>query len=185
MKCLQKVVGGGTINTISNAAHSNRQVCMKRGLTLTTPFAFAALLSLAPPEAAAQSECTGPPSDVRLFVNVEGIRASQGLIAVTLYADDSRRFLARRGALYVGRMPARAPRTQVCIHLPSTGVYGLAIYHDADANRSFNRNGIGMPAEGYGFSNNARTLFGLPSFRSVRLSIPRTGMQTTIRLRYP
>jgi uncharacterized protein (DUF2141 family) len=133
----------------------------------------------------AQEACTGTPSAVRLYVNVENVRSSQGLIAVTLYADDSRRFLARRGSLYVGRVPARAGTTRVCIHLPSTGVWGLAVYHDVNANRSFNRTGVGLPAEPYGFSNNPRVLFGLPSFRSVRLNVPRTNMQTRIRLRNP
>ena len=136
-------------------------------------------------EVAAQPACTGPESAVRLHVNVENVRAGEGLIAVTLYADDSSRFLARRGSLYVGRVPARAPATRMCIHLPSTGTYALAVYHDADSNRSFNRNGVGMPAEGYGFSNNPGTLFGLPSFRSVRLAVPRNDMQTTVRMRYP
>jgi uncharacterized protein (DUF2141 family) len=134
--------------------------------------------------AAAQS-CTGPASPVRLYVNVEGLRAAQGLVAVTLYADDSSRFLARRGSLYVGRVEARAPTTRVCIHLPSTGTYALAVYHDQDGNRSFNRSGLGMPREGFGFSNNPATMFGVPAFRAVRIAVPRTNMQTTVRLRYP
>lgn len=160
---------------------------MKRRATLLSGFVGlgAALAFVGTNQAAAQPACTGPESPVRLHVNVENVRAGQGLIAVTLYADDSSRFLARRGSLYVGRVPARTPSTRVCIHLPTTGTYALAVYHDADANRSFNRNGIGMPAEGYGFSNNPGTLFGLPSFRSVRLAVPRNDMQTTVRMRYP
>ncbi|MGQ0558353.1 MAG: DUF2141 domain-containing protein [Sphingosinicella sp.] len=142
-----------------------------------------AALALGP--VSADGECTGPASAVRLFVNVEGVRASQGLIAITLYADDSRRFLARRGSLYVGRVPAHAGTTRVCIHLPSTGVYGLAVYHDADANQRVNRNALGLPREAFGFSNNPPTIFSIPSFRSVRLSVPRSGMQTNVRLRYP
>ena len=122
---------------------------------------------------------------MRLFVDVENVRSSQGLIAVTLYADDSRRFLARRGSLYVGRVPARAGTTRVCLFLPSTGTWGLAVYHDVNGNRSFNRTRVGLPAEPYGFSNNPRVLFGLPSFRSVRLNVPRTNMQTRVRLRNP
>jgi uncharacterized protein (DUF2141 family) len=55
----------------------------------------------------------------------------------------------------------------------------------ADGNRSFNRSGIGLPAEGYGFSNNAPAIFRLPSFSRVRIAVPRTGMGTSIRLRYP
>ena len=75
----------------------------------------------------AQAPCTGPESPVKLYIDVEGVRAAQGLIAVTLYADDSRRFLARRGSLYVGRVAARAPVTRVCIHLPSTGTWALGV----------------------------------------------------------
>ena len=133
----------------------------------------------------AQGPCAGPPSATRLYVTIENIRASQGLIALTLYADDSRRFLARRGSLYVGRVPARAPVTRACIHLPRPGTYALAIYHDADANRRFNRTALGLPAEGYGFTNNPGTLFGLPSFRSVRLHIARTGLSTRVQMKYP
>lgn len=135
--------------------------------------------------ARAQGDCTGPASPVRLYVNVENIKSARGLIAVTLYADDSSRFLARRGSLYVGRVAARAPATRVCIHLPSTGTYALAVYHDVDGNRRFNRSGLGMPDEPFGFSNNPRVLFGIPAFRSVRLNVPRTGMQTRVRLREP
>jgi hypothetical protein len=85
------------------------------------------LLSVGPAGAAIAADCTGPGSDVRLYVNVEGVRGAEGLIAVTLYADDSKRFLARRGSLYVGRIPAQSQTTRVCIHLPDTGVYALAV----------------------------------------------------------
>ena len=154
-----------------------------RAFPVRVPIALAILLGAGP--AFAQTECTGPTSPVRLYVNVEGVRSSQGLIAVTLYADDPSRFLARRGSLYVGRVPARAGTTRVCIHLPSTGVYALGVYHDADGNRTINRSSLGLPREAVGFSNNPRLLFSIPSFRSVRLSVPRTNMQTTVRLRYP
>ena len=130
-------------------------------------------------------DCTGRPSATRLFVTVSGVRSAQGLIAVTLYADDPSRFLARRGSLYVGRVPAQAGTTRVCIHVPAPGIYGLAVYHDSNADRRFDRNMIGLPAEGYGFSNDAPALFGLPRFRSVRLSVPRDGFSTSVRLRYP
>ncbi|MGQ0660949.1 DUF2141 domain-containing protein [Sphingosinicella sp.] len=143
-----------------------------------------ALLAFSTTPALAQ-DCTGRPSATRLFVTVSGVRAAQGLIAVTLYADDSSRFLARRGSLYVGRVPARAGVTRVCIHVPAPGIYGLAVYHDANADRRFDRTMIGLPAEGYGFSNDAPTLFGLPRFRSVRLAVPRDGFHTSVRLRYP
>lgn len=129
--------------------------------------------------------CTGPMSATKLHVTISNVRSARGLIAVSLYADNPRKFLAKRGSLYVGRVPAEAGVTRMCIHLPAPGVYGLAVYHDEDADRKFKRNGIGLPAEGYGFSNNAPTIFGLPSFGRVRFSAPRSGVETAIRLKYP
>jgi uncharacterized protein (DUF2141 family) len=134
---------------------------------------------------AQQSSCTGPATDTRLYVQVEGVRASQGLVAVSLYADESSKFLARRGSIYTGRVPAEAPSTTVCLHLPEPGIYALAAYHDEDGDRSLDRGSLGLPTEGVGFSNNPRLVLSLPSFRSVRLSVPRTNMLTRITLRYP
>jgi uncharacterized protein (DUF2141 family) len=133
---------------------------------------------------AAAQECTGRPSATRLFVNVDNVRSSRGLIAVTLYADDRSKFLVRHGSLYVGRVPARQGRTQVCIYVPRPGTYALAVYHDADSDRHFDRTGLGLPAEGFGFSNNPPTFFGLPNFSRLRINVAKTRLWTTIRLHY-
>lgn len=136
-------------------------------------------------QSAAPAGCTGRPSETWLNVTVEGVRNGDGLVAVTLYADDSSKFLAKRGSLYVGRVDAQAGTTRACIFVPRPGVYGVAIYHDENASRNFDRTGIGLPAEGFGFSNNPATIAGLPSFRSVRLNVARAGLTTRIRMKYP
>lgn len=135
--------------------------------------------------ATAPAGCTGPASQTWLNVVVDGVRNGSGLIAVTLYADNPSKFLAKRGSLYVGRVDAQAGTTRACIFVPQPGVYAVAIYHDEDADTKFGRSGIGFPVEGYGFANNPATLAGLPSFRSVRLNLPRSGLTTRIKLKYP
>ena len=153
-------------------------------------FAVALMASAGP---AAQAEpapspppgCTGTPSATWINVVAEGLRNSDGLLAITLYADDPSKFLAHHGSLYVGRVNATQGTTRGCIFVPRPGIYALALYHDENANRIFDRTGIGFPAEGYGFSNNPATFAGLPSFRSVRLNIPRTGLSTHIQMKYP
>jgi len=135
---------------------------------------------------AAQPGCQGPASDTYINVVVEGLRNGNGLVAVTLYADNSRKFLAKGGSLYVGRVDANAPVTRMCLHVPRPGVYAIAVYHDEDGNRKINRGGIlGIPTEGFGFTNNPPTIASLPSFGSVRLSIPRSRLTTHVRLKYP
>jgi uncharacterized protein (DUF2141 family) len=149
--------------------------------------AAAALLTVvaAASPAAADPGCTGRPSDTRLYVRVEGVRSSAGLMAVTLYANNPRKFLAKRGSLYVGRSPARQGVTETCIFVPQPGLYAVAVYHDADGNRKLNRNFIGYPTEGFGFSNNPNTFLGIPSFNSVRFAVRGSGQKISLRLRYP
>jgi uncharacterized protein (DUF2141 family) len=129
--------------------------------------------------------CTGPVSNTWLNITAEGMRSGEGLLAITLYADNPRKFLVKRGSLYVGRVQATAGTTRGCIFVPEPGVYAIALYHDENGNRGFDRTGIGFPEEGFGFSNNPATLAGLPSFRSVRLNVPRSGLTTRISMKYP
>lgn len=136
--------------------------------------------------AAAPANCAGDLSgDGWLNVEVTGVRNSNGLMAITIYPDDSSRFLAKKSSLDVVRVPAHAGTTKACVKLPSTGVYAIAVYHDEDASRKLNRSGLGMPAEGFGFSNNPATLASIPAFRSVRLNVPKNGLTTRITLKYP
>ncbi len=155
------------------------------GRSLARAAAGLAIAFAAPALASAPDGCTGPVSDTWLNVVVEDVRNGSGLVALTLYADDRSRFLVKRGSMYVTRVKAEAGVTRACIFLPKPGTYALAIYHDEDANQNFNRSGLGLPTEGFGFSNNPTTLAGLPKFNSVRLSVPRSGLITRIRMKYP
>ena len=136
-------------------------------------------------QAAAPVGCQGPASSTWIDVAVDGVRSSQGLVAVTLYADDAGKFLAHHGSLYTGRVNAEAGTTRVCLFVPRPGNYAIAAYHDEDSSRKLNRSGLGMPTEGFGFSNNPSTFLGIPAFRSVLINVARSDVATRIRLRYP
>ncbi|KRB49422.1 MAG: DUF2141 domain-containing protein [Pseudomonadota bacterium] len=146
--------------------------------------AFVAISSLAGPSLAAD-ECAGKPSDNRLTVSVTGVRPAQGEVAITLYPDDAKRFLAPKGKLLRQRVPAKSPTTSTCFYLPAAGVYAIAVYHDVNADHDFNRSLVGMPTEGYGFSNDAPTKISLPAFSTVRFRVPAGTSRTTLRMRYP
>jgi uncharacterized protein (DUF2141 family) len=120
-----------------------------------------------------------------LTVQVTGVRKAKGEVAVTLYPDQAGRFLAPGGKLARERTAAIAPTTSACFWLPSAGGYAVAVYHDANADHDFNRTLIGMPVEGFGFSNDAPTKTGLPAFKQARFHA--AGAQTVIRIRmrYP
>lgn len=154
-------------------------------LALATAAAVAVPAAIAPAQAVAPANCKGNPSNTYINVSVEGLRSGSGLLAVTLYPDDARRFLVKKGSLKVARIAADAPVTRMCLFVPGPGTYAIAVYHDEDGSRKLNRNGLGLPREGYGFSNNPATVAGLPAFKSVRLRIPQSGLSTRIRMKYP
>ncbi|MXO65543.1 DUF2141 domain-containing protein [Altericroceibacterium endophyticum] len=148
----------------------------------TLPFALpAAAQAKSPPAGCTGDEKTG----TWLNVVAEGMRSSDGLLAMTVYPDKSSEFLAKGGSLDVGRIKAQKGTTRGCVFLPKPGVYVIALYHDENGNRKFDRTGLGLPAEGYGFSNNPSTIAGLPTFSSVRIAVPKTGLTTRITMKYP
>jgi len=159
----------------------------KGGIALALAAVAATPLALPAP---ALAEVTPPPgctgkakTGVWLNIVAENVRSSNGLIAMTVYTDDRSKFLAKGGSIWVGRVKAQQGTTRGCVFLPKTGVYAIALYHDENANRKFDR-GL-LPEEGYGFTNNPSTLAGLPSFGSVRLNVSKTNLTTRITMKYP
>jgi uncharacterized protein (DUF2141 family) len=55
----------------------------------------------------------------------------------------------------------------------SPGTYALAVIQDEKMNGKLDTNWLGIPAEGYGFPNDAKDMLGLPSFSAARF--PTTG----------
>jgi uncharacterized protein (DUF2141 family) len=135
--------------------------------------------------ALAAEPCAGAKSDHRLTVKVTDVRSGRGEVAVTLYPDIAKRFLARGGKLLRQRVKAQAPATSACFFLPQPGFYAVAVYHDANADQDFNRNLMGLPSEGFGFSNDAPTPVGLPAFSAARFRVEAGQSTTAIRMRYP
>lgn len=51
------------------------------------------------------------------------------------------------------------------------GDYAIALSHDANMDEEFNFNMIGLPLEGYGFSNNIKPIFKAPSFDKTKFEL--------------
>ncbi len=156
---------------------------------------FAAFLALLPlagaggqaaaPRAAA-CDAPGAPAGPRLLVEVTGARRAAGNVTVTLYGPRREDFLARNGRLARQRVPLAAGATsaEACFALSAPGDYALAVYHDENGDRDFNRNALGLPSEGYGFSNDAPTTLGLPDFDRVRFTVRPGESRIAAQLRY-
>ena len=65
------------------------------------------------------------------------------------------------------------------------GRYAVAAFHDEDGDRKL-KTVLGMPREGYGFSNDARpSRLGPPKFSQAAFNFDGASKQTVINIRYP
>jgi uncharacterized protein (DUF2141 family) len=159
------------------------------GLTLLWALSSCPILAPVAAQAAGQQAafCAAPgtsPASPRLHVLVTGAHSHAGKVTFTLYGDEPSRFLAHHGALAVLRAPPSGGTAETCFAVSAPGTYAVAVYHDENDNHRFDRTLLGLPAEGYGFSNNVTPLLGLPSFGSVRLQLGPGDTRISIKLLY-
>lgn len=130
------------------------------------------------------TSCTGAGNPVRLHVAVSNLRNDRGLLTLTVYGDNPADFLVSGKKLARIRTPARSGVTEICIAVPRRPSYAIALFHDENGDRRFNRNLIGMPTEGFGISNDADTTLGLPNHDSARFTAEPGDNRQSIAVRY-
>jgi uncharacterized protein (DUF2141 family) len=112
---------------------------------------------------------------VQLHIN--GLRNERGEIRAAIFAsadgwtERGREVATCRATIHEGRA--------TCVFRDiAPGEYAIAFLHDEDGNGDLARNFIGIPEEGFGFSNDARPGLGAPSFRDA--SITHSGTNTSL-----
>lgn len=98
-----------------------------------------------------------------ILVRVSDVRSGSGNVAAVLYGANPLDFLKKGRKLARVRVPARKGRVEVCLAVPRPGIYAIAVYHDENDNKKFDRSWIGLPLEDYGFSNNPTLILGPPT----------------------
>jgi len=120
-----------------------------------------------------------------LVVQIEGLRSAQGLISVSLFAgaegfpQDTAAVL-RSATVELARTPERLIRFEQLEY----GDYAIAVLHDENGNGAMDTGFLGVPSEGFGFSNNPSPGFGAPSFESCRFRLDTPQLTLQLQLRY-
>lgn len=118
-----------------------------------------------------------------LTVRVNGLRSAVGEVRVALYARPEG-FATSDGMMDervvpIGREGAVAVFTGL-----APGRFALAAFHDENLNHKFDRNLLGIPLEGYAFSNGARGFLSAPAFEAAAVVVGEAGAEITIEMGY-
>ena len=92
-----------------------------------------------------------------LTVNLQGLRAQTGLVKVAL-VDSQQAWDGKAAPVQATGAPPQGEVAQFTFKDLKPGRYAVMITHDENGNGKLDTNLIGMPVEGYGFSNNPRVM---------------------------
>ena len=144
--------------------------------------AWLAVLVLAhlPGVASAQlSSCPG------IHVQILNIRNSTGTVDCALFdAPEGFPIEVLRSATNVMVIKVRQTQARCDFEDIPPGTYALAIIHDENSTSKLDTNWLGIPTEGYGFSNDVKGTLGPPSFEAASFSYDGRNLALTIRLQY-
>src|SRR5579862_3240653 len=86
-----------------------------------------------------------------LTVTVDHVRSDRGAILAALY-DSEASFMKQPLARATFKVKAAAGEVSYVFHDLPAGKYALAVFHDENENGQLDKNFVGIPREGYGFS---------------------------------
>lgn len=117
-------------------------------------------------------------SAAELVVIVTGINPDKGLVRLGLYKD-AESFPKNGRTIADGKAIVRNGEVRYVFRNLDAGRYAVALFHDANSNGRFDKSVLGLPREGFAFSNGARAVLAPPSFERAAVTVRG---HTTIRI---
>ena len=125
------------------------------------------------------------PSQPGIHVEILGIRNSIGAVACALFeAPEGFPTEFLRFATNIMMVKVRAAKATCDFEDIALGTYALAVIHDENRDGELATNLMGVPKEGYGFSNDAKASLGAPSFEAASFAYNGQSLKMTIALQY-
>lgn len=120
-----------------------------------------------------------------LSVVVKGAKSKTGKIKVALAANEQeyKNPKSIRQAQQLKDVEPVDGDTKVVFEGLPSGRYALLVFHDENDNNDLDTNIVGYPTERYGFSNDARAMFGPPSFGDAAFDIAESKISQTVSIK--
>jgi uncharacterized protein (DUF2141 family) len=118
-----------------------------------------------------------------LVVTIEGVRNDDGNIRAGIF-DSPATWLDGDKARARLAVKAAAPRTVLRFEGLAPGTYAVAFYHDENENQKHDRNFLGVPLEGFGFTRDPTVVLSPPDFADCTIEVPPEGAAVTVHAKY-
>ena len=129
--------------------------------------------------ALAQAPCDG------IHIEILNIKNSTGTVACALFESPDGfpdEYLSKATNVMVIKI--RKSQARCTFEEIPPGRHAIAVIHDENMNGLLDTNRIGVPKEGYGFSNDAKARVGAPTFDAASFVYDGRNLELTIKLNY-
>ncbi|MCH2459094.1 MAG: DUF2141 domain-containing protein [Henriciella sp.] len=133
--------------------------------------ALASLIALAAPTAWGAS----------VELTITGVETASGEILIGVF--DSETGWKTDASIAEAQADAATGSVTVMLDGLPDGEVAIKLYHDVDSNGELKRGNFGIPAEPYGFSNDAPVRFGPPSWSAAKFALDGETTTHTLALR--
>lgn len=119
-----------------------------------------------------------------LSVEIDGLKNKQGQVCASIFAD-SKGFPNKRDRVLQRQCTKITDNTvKLTFENLKAGSYAVAVMHDHNNDLILNRNDLGMPREGFGFSRNPQVSTSPPKFGDAAFLVAGPNTNIKIQLKY-
>jgi uncharacterized protein (DUF2141 family) len=141
----------------------------------------AALLTAVATKGAASPGVPKPGADLQ--VQLSGLRSGKGMVHLCLSASVTRFLHCKDDPSAVARSIPASAAGRLDLGTVKAGTYALLVVHDENRNGRLDMT-LGIPREGFGFSNNPAMKPRAPKWEEIRFTVPQTASVQQVRIRY-
>jgi uncharacterized protein (DUF2141 family) len=119
-----------------------------------------------------------------LTVTINGIKNKQGQLCLSLFENELGFPSNGNNAIQIYCLEVTDTQLEVKFPNLQAGNYAVAVFHDANNDGTLNRNWLGIPTEGFGFSKNPNILKGIPKFVDSAIIVTDSHTNIEIQIKY-
>lgn len=119
---------------------------------------------------------SGQTDTYSLRIQIVGFKSNEGNVLLQLY-DNNNNTVAKRSK------KISIKNSIIIIDNLKASIYSIRYFHDENSNNELDTNWLGIPSEGYGFSNNAIGTFGPPPIKE-RLFYVSDDLKIVLKIKY-
>lgn len=123
------------------------------------------------------------PQAADLQVLLTGLRSAKGTVHLCLSADPGKFLKCKDDRAALSRSVPAGHAQRLDLGPVKPGTYALLIVHDENRNGKLDMM-LGIPREGFGFSNNPAVKPRPPRWEEIRFTVPASAMVQQVRVRY-